>query len=153
MSYFARVSFLRITDISAEIIDDYEVQLQDPKAPFGAVISGRLTIRACSHTIASICEWLKQLEPVAHNLANDFCFDDNSVFDSSTAADQALVLILGFSKSRVIGLIVKDVGKGKYMRLGVWRCEMTKTSLHQFCNSEICPELDKLHASMLFTII
>jgi hypothetical protein len=94
------------------------------------------------------------LEPATHDLADDFCFDDNAVFDSSTAADQTtLVLILGFSKSMVIGIIVKGVGEEKYMRVGVWRCKMTKTSLHQFCNSELCPELDKLDAGMLFTII
>lgn len=143
---------MQITNIRVKIID-YDVQLQDQKAPFGAVTSGWLRIRASSHTTASICERVKQLKPATHNLADDFCFDDNAVFDSFTAADRALVLILGFSKSRVIGIIVKDVGKEKYMRVGVWRCEMTKTSLHQFCNSEFCPELDKLHADMLFTII
>jgi hypothetical protein len=152
VSYFAPVLFLKITDLRAEIIH-CEVQLQDKTAPFGAVTSGQLTIRAYSHTIASICERVKQLEPATHNPANYFCFDENAALYSSIASDRTLVLILGSSKASVIGIIIKGVGKGKYMRAGVWRCEMTKPSLHQFCNSELCPELDKLHAGMLFTII
>jgi len=112
LSKLAKVSFFRITDIKLKLVDD---QLRHSNFADGSLI-----VRAAYYEFGNSCgDWRRDQYWFTYNSY----MDDNSEFSPWSKKDsETLGLLLGFSGTRAIGIIVERIAKQetKYRRRGLW---------------------------------
>jgi hypothetical protein len=112
LSKLAKVSFFTITDIKLKLVDD---QLRHSNFTDGSLI-----VRAAYYEFGNNCgDWRRDQYWFAYNSY----MDDNLKFSPWSKKDsETLGLLLGFSGTRAIGIIVERISKQgtKYRRRGLW---------------------------------